>query len=94
MLNLNQMFPFLKYKPGAKPGQCKRSAESTSEKSGDDKKKERKWVEAWRQERADWLEYDTEKKVMTCKVKETIKSNIDLALHLKLSSITIHRWAD
>ena len=40
MLNLNQMFPFLKYKPGAKPGQCKRSAESTSEKSGDDKKKE------------------------------------------------------
>ena len=69
------MFPFLKYKPGAKPGQCKRSAESTSEKSGDDKKKERKWVEAWRQGRADWLEYDTEKKVMTCKVKETIKSN-------------------
>ena len=58
MLNLNQMFPFLKYKPGAKPGQCKRSAESTSEKSGDDKKKERKWVEAWRQGRADWLEYD------------------------------------
>ena len=75
MINLNQMFPFLKYKPGAKPGQCKRSAESTSEKSGDDKKKERKWVEAWRQGRADWLEYDTENKVMTCKVKETIKSN-------------------
>ena len=59
MLNLNQMLPFLNYKPGTKPGQCKRSAESTSEKSGDDKKKERKWVEAWRQGRADWLEYDT-----------------------------------
>ena len=58
------MFSYLKYQPGAKPGVVQKHAVQKEKQ-----RKERSFSRSWTEGR-EWLTYDSDKKLMTCKVRD------------------------